>query len=423
MNVPPGMMKSLLTGVFWPAFEWGPFNKPSSRFIGYSYDNGLSTRDALRCRRLMQSNWYQELWGDQFRFVDDQNTKTRYENDATGFRISDYVGGGTGERADRNIIDDPHNVKDGESELKRAAALLWLGETLPTRMNDPQKSAIVCIMQRIHALDISGEIISKELGYEHVMLPMEFEADRRCTTGIGWVDPRKDDGELLFPDRFPADVVERDKKAMGSYAVAGQFQQRPAPRGGGMFKDYWWKIVGAAPEDCQWVRHWDLAATEGAGAFTAGVLIGRSKTTRMFYVKDVVHVQYSGDKVKRLIKVTAEQDRLTLGKRYAISLPQDPGQAGKVQAQDFIQLLAGFDVHANIESGEKETRARPYAAQVEAGNVCLVEGKWIPGYIAEASEFPTGAFKDQIDASSGAFGYLTMNPLRAATVGRVQGLN
>jgi predicted phage terminase large subunit-like protein len=112
-----------------------------------------------------------------------------------------------------------------------------------------------------------------------------------------------------------------------------------------------------------------------------------------------------------------------LGKRYAISLPQDPGQAGKVQAQDFIQLLAGFDVHANIESGEKETRARPYAAQVEAGNVCLVEGKWIPGYIAEASEFPTGAFKDQIDASSGAFGYLTMNPLRAATVGRVQGLN
>ena len=100
INVPPGMTKSLTTCVFWPAWEWGPRGDPSKRFLGFSYDTALSTRDALRCRRLMSSFWYQTLWGDRFKLLDDQNTKTRYENDQTGFRISDYVGGGTGERGD-----------------------------------------------------------------------------------------------------------------------------------------------------------------------------------------------------------------------------------------------------------------------------------------------------------------------------------
>jgi hypothetical protein len=102
INEPPGVMKSLLSSVFWQAWEWGPFGMPSHRFIGFSYDTALSTRDALRCRRLIQSDWYQSLWGDRFKLLDDQNAKTRYENDQTGFRLSDYVGGGTGDRGDRD---------------------------------------------------------------------------------------------------------------------------------------------------------------------------------------------------------------------------------------------------------------------------------------------------------------------------------
>ena len=302
ITIPPGMMKSLLSAVFWPAWEWGPAGRPSIRFIGFSYEQQLSTRDALRCRRLMQSDWYRTLWGDQFNFVDDQNVKTRYENDKTGYRISDYVGGGTGDRGDRDIVDDPHNVKDGESDAMRLRAQLWLSETLPSRLNDPDRSAIVVIHHRIHSGDMAGEIIARDLGYEHLMLPMEFEVARRCKTSIGFKDPRTKEGELLFPARFPKEVVERDKHAMGSYACAGQFQQRPAPRGGGIIKRDWFEIVGPPPADCYWVRYWDLAASEEAGsAYTSGVLIGCSRSTKMFYVKDVKRQRLAGDGGKRLI--------------------------------------------------------------------------------------------------------------------------
>lgn len=460
INVPPGMMKSLLASVFWMCWEWGPFGRPSHRFIGFSYDTALSTRDALRSRRLIASPWYQALWGDRFKLVDDQNVKTRYENSQTGFRISDYVGGGTGDRGDRDIVDDPHNVKDGESDIKRASSLLWLGETLPTRMNDPEKSAIVVIHHRIHSQDLGGEILSKDLGYDHLMLPMEFEPARCCYSRVkpslrelepklmrrltiaeqiwlpnDWVpdptpeeqqlvgafsqvkpqlvyrqDPRRKEGELLFPERFSTAVVERDKKAMGEYAVAGQFQQRPIPRGGGMIKRHWFEIVNAVPSDCYWVRRWDLASTYMAGAYTAGVLMGRSRGSGLFYIRDIIREQLDGDGVKKIIRQTSAVDMMSFGKRnYSVWLPQDPGQAGKVQAKDFIMLLAGYDAHTELESGDKETRARPFAAQAEAGNVKLLAGAWNEPYLIEAAGFPMGKYKDQIDASSGAFGALILN--------------
>ena len=419
--LPPGMMKSMLIAVLYPAWLWGPHGQAFKRIIGFSHRIDLSMRDATRCRNLMTSEWYKGLWGTQFKLRDDQNTKTRYENDQTGFRISDYVRGGTGDRGDLLLIDDPHQVMGADSDTIRGTAITWLHEAMPTRLTDPKKSAIVVIHHRLHEQDMIGEILASDLGYEYLMLPMEFERDRRCTTSIGFKDPRTKEGELLFPERFPKEVVERDKRAMGSYAVAGQFQQRPAPRGGGMFKRHWFEIVASAPSDCRWVRHWDLAATEGAGAYTAGVLLGHSKSTGKYYVGDVIRQQLSGDQVKKLIRQTAILDEADFGRRnYSIHLPQDPGQAGKVQAKDFVTMLAGFDVHAEIESGEKEVRARPFAAQAEAENVKLIRGDWNDAYLHELSSFPTGKNKDQVDASSGAFGALLMKPakaqLRIATV-------
>jgi predicted phage terminase large subunit-like protein len=319
-------------------------------------------------------------------------------------------------------VDDPHNVKDGESDAKRNAALLWLHETLPSRLNDPERSAIVVIHHRIHEQDIAGEILAHKLGYEHLMLPMEFEVKRRCKTSIGFKDPRKKEGELLFPGRFPKSVVERDKKAMGSYAVAGQFQQRPAPRGGGMIKRHWFEIVGAAPVDCYWVRRWDLASTKDAGAYTAGVLIGMSRSSKLVYIKDIKREQLDGDGVKKLIKQTAAIDMVEVGRRnYQVWLPQDPGQAGKVQAKDFTLLLAGYDVHTELESGDKETRAKPFAAQAEAQNIKLVRGEWNNAFLDEAAKFPTGKYKDQVDAASGGYGNLIMFPKRGAIFSAAKG--
>lgn len=299
------------------------------------------------------------------------------------------------------ILDDPISAHDANSDAKLLDAKIAFTETLPTRVNN-EASSIVVIMQRLNERDVAGVILDAGLDYEHLMIPMRFEDDRRCVTSIGWTDPRKKDGELMFPERFPEPQVVELEKTLGSYAVAGQLQQRPAPRGGGMFKRADFGIVAAAPAGCRWVRGWDLAATESAdAAWTAGVKMGRGPKGE-FYIAHVARIQGSPAAVERLLVNTAAQDGLeTKG-----SIPQDPGQAGKAQVQYLIRQLAGFDYHASPESGDKITRAQPLAAQVEAGNVYLVAGDWNEAFLAEAETFPNGKWKDQIDAASRAFSEL-----------------
>ena len=412
INIPPGAMKSMSVNVFWPAWEWGPQYMPATRYVNASYSDRLSIRDNRKCRMLMASEWYQERWGRVFRMSSDQNEKVKYENNKTGFRLATSVGGlGTGERGDRFIIDDPHNVKKGESEADRLEKELWFTESVPTRMNDPEKSAIVVIMQRVHERDISGLILENDYGYEHLMIPMEFEEKRRCTTSIGWIDPREKEGELMFPGRFPDKVVRRDKKVMGTYAVAGQFQQRPAPRDGGLFKRTWFGIIPAAPAGIQWCRGWDLAGTESSlGSdpdYTAGVLMG-SDSDGCFYIAHVERFRATPAVVERTIKNVADQDRAAYG-RVKISLPQDPGQAGKSQKQYLGKTLAGHVVTFSPETGSKFVRAEPFATQAEAGNVYLVAGddsSWIKPFLDETCMFPGGSHDDQVDGASRAFNEL-----------------
>lgn len=399
MNVPPGSMKSLLTCVIWPAWEWGPKGLPQHRFLGTAHAQTLAVRDNLKCRRLIASRWFQERW--PIALTSDQNAKTKFENEQTGFREAMAFTSMTGSRGDRVILDDPISADNANSEAELESARITFTETLPTRVNNDQ-SAIVVIMQRLHERDTSGVILDLGLDYEHLMIPMRFEVDRKCATGIGWTDPRKDDGELMFPDRFPEHQVVALEKTMGSYAAAGQLQQRPSPRGGGMFKRAWFQVRGAAPANCVWVRGWDLAATKSKDAArTAGVKIGRA-TDGTFWIADVVMDQLSPAGVEQLIVNTAGQD----GKNVRGSIPQDPGQAGKAQSQYLIRQLAGFDYHASTETGDKVTRAQPLAAQAEAGNVFLIEGGWNKPFLDEMETFPAGKWKDQVDAASRAFGEL-----------------
>lgn len=414
INIPPGTMKSLAVGVFWPAWEWGPKGKPSTRIVAASHEQGLAVRDNLRARRLIASDWYQGFWGSSVVLTKDQNAKIKFENDATGFRQAAAAGSITGARGDRVIIDDPHSVEGASSEAQRNSVVDWFLEAVPTRLNNPDRSAIVVVMQRLHDRDVSGVILAKDLGYDHLCLPMEFETGRACKTSIGFVDPRTEDGELLFPARFSRETVERDKKVMGSYAVAGQFQQRPAPRDGAMFKRAWFadRIVNAAPSGSKRIRAWDLAATQKKAGnnpdWTAGVRVSRSDDGA-FYIEHVLRLQESPGAVEKTLKATAEAD----GIGVAVRLPQDPGQAGKAQAETLVRLLAGFDVKATSISGDKETRARPAAAQAEAGNVYIVRGDWNETFLDELCSFPTGAHDDMVDAFADA-----LNGLALATVRR-----
>lgn len=449
ITVPPGTMKSMTVGVFWPAWEWGALNKPETRYLAASYKENLAKRDNVKCRRLIQSRWYQDRWGDRVRLVGDQNEKLKFENEATGWRMAMGFNSLTGERGDRVIIDDPLSVDMAKSDKERHNARDTLLEAVPTRLNDPDNSAIVIVMQRLHEEDPAGIVLEKDLGYVHLMLPMEFETERKCYTLVKptgytgeaqkgrydataqqWYfkgdvvpekrreyvkaahwqdvypqDKREVDGELLFPERFSSDVVERDKRSLGAVAHAGQNQQRPAPREGGMFKRGNFRYIEAAevPEDTKWFRGWDLAATDSPeAAQTCGVKIGKSKDGR-FFIAHVIRERLGPNDVRKLILNTAISDT----RKVKISIPQDPGQAGKAQALDFVQRLAGFRVKTSPETGDKITRAEPFAAQIEAGNVYIVGGPWVDGFLDEVCLFPNGKFKDAVDACSRAFGELT----------------
>ena len=215
INVPPGHSKSLLTAVFWPAWVW--IDRPQIRWLFASYAAALSVRDSVRCRRLIESEWYQRRWGNRYRLSGDQNQKNRFENDQTGYRIATSVGGSaTGERADVVVVDDPHSVDQAESDAERRTAVEWFNGTMCTRLNDFTSGHRIVIQQRLHENDLTGDLLSKG-GFEQLCLPAEFEPERRCATSIGWSDPRVEPGELLWPEKISAAHLEALKLQLGSY--------------------------------------------------------------------------------------------------------------------------------------------------------------------------------------------------------------
>jgi predicted phage terminase large subunit-like protein len=425
INQPPGTMKSLETAVFWQAYEWGPVKRPELRYISTSHSADFSSRDARKTRDLVMSDWYTELW-PHVRLT--RTGETDFENDRRGFRKAYPFTRLTGARGDRFVLDDPQSAEEAESPDHRVRGIRIFREQVPNRINDAATSAIVMIAQRLNAQDLSA--IALELGWTALILPMEFEPERRCRTVLGiragrphvWQDPRTRDGELLFPERFSRGYVEHLKLTMGSFAIASQLQQRPTPREGGLFKQAWFteeRFVAAAPAGTRWVRHWDLAATEKTSgsnpAYTAGVKLGKTMQGR-YIVGDVRRAQAGPAAVKEMIKVTAALD----GHEVEISLPQDPGAAGKMVAFDMVSALAGYRAYAAPESGDKVQRAIPMAVQAEIGNLDIVRGEWNAAFIDELCLFPGGKFKDQVDALSGAFARLAKTPdvlMVAAVVG------
>lgn len=397
ITVPPGSMKSLLTRAFWPTWSW--IADPSLRYIGASYAEALAARDNRRAKMIVESELYQRLF-PRVRLADDQAQKVNFANTETGSMMATSVRGrATGERGDVFVIDDPHNVLEAESDAIRGETLQWFREVVPSRVNDLDRSAFVTIMQRVHHEDVAAAAI--EQGYEHLLIPMHYDSSRARTTSIGWRDPRTQEGELMWPARFSAQAVADLVQTLGPYASAAQLEQRPTPREGGLFKVDRIQQIPAVPEDEEivWCRAWDLAATDGAGAYTAGVLVGWRVEARRVIIADVRRARLGPDGVRKLVSDTADLD----GDEIPISLPQDPGQAGKAQARDFTVRLAGYRVRIEPQSGSKETRAEPLAAQIEAGNVDIVTGPWNRDFIEELRHFPRGVYKDQADAASSGF--------------------
>lgn len=243
INIPPRHTKSTFVGVLWPAWEWTV--NPWLQWLCASYKEALAIRDGVKMRRLVTSHWYQERWGSLYRLTGDQNEKRRFENDATGYRVSVGVGTGTGEGGHRLVLDDPMSADDAESDAKRDNANEWVDNTFSTRGNDPKTVARVVVMQRLHEADTTGHILDRMRDggepYDHLVLPAEYEPRIQVCMADLVHDPRTEHGEPLSPKRFGPTELLRLKATMGGdLAVAGQLQQRPSPAGGAVFKREWW---------------------------------------------------------------------------------------------------------------------------------------------------------------------------------------
>lgn len=303
-----------------------------------------------------------------------------------------------------NCADDPNNAKEAESEADRQNVIDWWDGTISTRGVSRGVSQIV-VQQRLHTMDLTGHLMGKGT-WDHICLPMRYEADRMKTTSLGFQDPRGKDGELLWPDLFTEEMVSRLEKTMGIHHVAGQLQQRPAPRGGGMFKREWFDVLGYEPQFVRMVRFFDKAGTEGGrGARTAGVLMGRTEKG-MFVILDVVKERLGAVEREALIKRMAIVDAQRYDGRVTTYVEQEPGSGGKESAEATVRNLAGFDCRIERVTGAKEVRAEPMAAQASVGNVKLLKGKWNEEFLDEIEVFPVGRLKDQCDAASGALNKL-----------------
>lgn len=243
-NIPPGCSKSLVCSVAFPVWAWAV--NPELRFLTASYGSELSTRDAVKSRVVIDSEWFQELWGDRVKLDRNQNQKTKYQNTRGGWRLSTSVGGrATGEHPDVVIVDDPHTAAEAASDAERQCGIDWFDFTLSTRGASRGVHKIV-IMQRLHDKDLSGHIMASQEYEEdwcHVCLPMRGEEFRYKST-IG-KDPRKE-GELLWPGLFPEHTVRKLELTLGEYGAAGQLQQRPSPPGGGILRTKHFQLWSAS---------------------------------------------------------------------------------------------------------------------------------------------------------------------------------
>ena len=424
MTVPPGMMKSLLL-VFWTAWEWGPQDLAHMQVLATGYSQANVLRDNRKLRRLIESEKYQAVW--PLRLRADQNAVGKFETTANGFSEARPFSSMTGGRGDRVKIDDPHSTETAESDAERKTAVRIFREGITDRLNDPVESVIVIIMQRLHAKDVAAVALELDIGFVHLNLPMEFEAARTdprgqvkggpCRTRVEgelfFQDPRIHEGELLFPERFPADAVEKIKKGKGSYAWAGQYQQRPAPREGGLFEREFFRPIAQLPAGRrETVRAWDIGATEGGGDPSAGV-----RCTRCGEGEEAVYVftdckwgQWSPATFEKELKRTAAADTTAV----PIRLPQDPGAAGKGYARTLAGKLSGHAVKIRQPTGSKETRATALATSAEIGNVFVLatgdphRDAWIEPFLDELCAFPTGAHDDRVDAAADAFNELAL---------------
>jgi len=416
INIPPGCMKSLTACVFWPAWVWT--FKPECKWIYSSYSMGLSQRDNLRMRRLIESEWYQARWGTSFRPLRDNWGAIKFMNDHAGFRMCTSTDGTvTGEHADVQVCDDPIKPQDARGGAIATKTVLnscleWWNETMASRLVDFQKSARVIIMQRLHVHDLAGTVL-KEGGYEHLCLPMEFEPKLICSTSIGFKDPRTKSNEPLWPTRFSEKAIGQLKKELGPRGAAAQLQQQPVPLSGSIFEREHIKYWTERPDIRTMVSSWDCTFKETGSSYVVGQVWGVSSDADKYILLDQIRKRMSFSETLNAIR------QVSITHPYcAAHLIEEKANGSAIidVLQDEIPGI--FPV---LPQGGKEARAHAIESIWSNGQVVLPSPEiypWTKELIQELLEFPSSLFDDQVDAMTQALSWLRERTLRSKTFTR-----
>lgn len=396
INIPPRYSKTEIAVINFIAWSLGHW--PDAEFIHSSYSATLAENNTAAAKLLVQSPEYQRIF-PEVRIRSDAQSKGDWRTTTGGIVYAAGSGGtitgfGAGKMRDgfggAILIDDPHKADEATSDVMRKNVIDWFQNTVESRKNDPERTPIVLIMQRLHEADLAGFLLEGGNGekWEHLCLD--------AIQGEGT------DGErALWPAKHSLATL-RQMERSSPYVFNGQYRQRPAPLQGGEFKPDAISVIEAIPAGTRFVRAWDLAGTEQDGDWTAGAKLGELPDGR-YVIGDVAHMRESPEIVEASVKATAGRD----GTGVSVAIPQDPGQAGKAQVRQFARLLSGFTVKSKPVTGDKVTRARPFAAQVNVGNVVMLRAPWNTVLVNEMRSFPNAKHDDIVDALSLAFDELT----------------
>lgn len=404
INLPPRYSKTELAMVDFISYSIGRY--PDAEFIYTSYSGKLAQTYSGEARDVITHEAYSDIFPGVL-LSTDTKAKAAWKTTRGGALYSVGIGGSvTGMGAGKLregfggaiVIDDPHKADEARSDVIREGVIEWYQNTLQSRVNSPRTPKIL-IMQRLHERDLAGWLLSGGSGEEwhHLCLPAIAEV----------ADEHRQPGDALWPAKHSRAKLEEMREAM-PYTFAGQYQQAPASPEGNIFKPDRIEIVESVPADrVRWLTGWDFAATVPVIGkdpdWTAGLRLGVDHNGR-YYISDLARMRGAPDEVEACLLNTAKRH----GRATSISIPQDPGQAGKSQVLAFTKMLAGFRVSSSPESGDKITRAEPFAAQVNVGNVSMLKAEWNNIIIDEMRAFPNGSHDDTIDAGSRAFAELAV---------------
>jgi predicted phage terminase large subunit-like protein len=397
INMPPRSLKSHLASIALPAFILG--HNPSAQIICVSYAQDLADRLARECRSVMSMPFYQRLFPT--RLSPQKQATAEFETMQKGYRLSTSVGGVlTGRGADVLIIDDPLKPNEAIWDSSRQAVNEWYDNTLYSRLNDKARGAIVSVMQRVHEDDLVGHVLRQE-PWEQLSFPAIAEGDEEYLfeTPYGRRTFKRKAGEALHPEREPLDVLERIRQTIGSYNFAAQYQQAPAPLGGGLIKAEWFQTYDQLPERFDNVlQSWDTASV-AAELNSHSVCTTWGIAEKHLYLQNVFRKRLDYPDLKRAVRNQAQI--------FEANVVLIENRASGIQ---LIQELVTEGVRGVTKyepEGDKVMRMHAQTAFVEAGFVHLPrKAPWLADYLHELVVFPKGACDDQVDSTSQALDWV-----------------